>query len=67
MVCAYLAKAVDVEAIRNKRLLEEFWALCDEAGIARPKPGDTNQPALPIVVAATTKKGGRKKVETRCN
>jgi len=57
------AKAVDVEAIRNKRLLEEFWALCDDAGIARPKPGDANQPALPIVMPAAVKKGSRKKAK----
>ena len=57
------AKAVDVEAIRNKRLLEEFWALCDDAGIARPKPGDTNQPALPIAVPIAVKKGSRKKAK----
>jgi len=57
------AKAVDVEAIRNKRLLEEFWGLCDDAGIARPKPGDTNQPALPIALPAAVKKGSRKKAK----
>lgn len=57
------AKAVDVEAIRNKRLLEEFWALCDDAGIARPKPGDANQPALPLAMPAAVKKGSRKKAK----
>ena len=57
------AKAVDVEAIRNKRLLEEFWALCDDAGIARPKPGDANQPALPFALPAAVKKGSRKKAK----
>ncbi len=57
------AKAVDVEAIRNKRLLEEFWGLCDAAGIARPKPGDANQPALPIAMPAAVKKGSRKKAK----
>jgi hypothetical protein len=57
------AKAVDVEAIRNKHLLEEFWALCDDAGIARPKPGDANQPALPIALPPAIKKGGRKKAK----
>lgn len=57
------AKAVDVEALRNKRLLEEFWALCDDAGIARPKPGDANQPALPIALPAAIKKGSRKKAK----
>ena len=55
------AKAVDVEAIRNKRLLEEFWALCDSAGITKPKPGEVNQPSLPIAIPANIKKGGRKR------
>ena len=55
------AKAVDVEAIRNKRLLEEFWALCDSAGITKPKPGEANQPSLPIAIPATVKKGSRKR------
>ncbi len=57
------AKAVDVEAIRNKRLLEEFWALCDDAGIARPKVGDANQPALSIAMPTAVKRGSRKKVK----
>lgn len=57
------SKAVDVEAIRNKRLLQEFWELCDQAGIARRKPGDPNQPALPISIPITAKKPGRKKLK----
>jgi DNA modification methylase len=57
------AKAVDKEAMRNKRLLEEFWGLCDAAGIARPKPGDANQPTLPIAMPAPIKKSGRKKAK----
>ena len=55
------AKAVDVEALRDKRLLEEFWALCDNAGITKPKPGEANQPSLPIAIPANIKKGGRKR------
>ncbi len=54
---------MDKEAIRNKRLLEEFWALCDDAGVARPKPGDANQPTLPIALPVAIKKGGRKKAK----
>lgn len=57
------AKAVDVEAIRNKRLLEEFWALCDDASIARPKSGDATQPPLTIAMPAAVKKGNRKKAK----
>jgi hypothetical protein len=57
------AKAVDVEQLRNRRLLEEFWTLCDDAGIARPKPGDANQPALPIAIPSAVKKGSRKKAK----
>jgi hypothetical protein len=56
-------KAVDVEKIRNKRLLQEFWELCDQAGIARPKPGDPNQPSLPMPTPVTAKKTGRKKLK----
>lgn len=56
-------KAVDVEKLRNKRLLQEFWDLCDQAGIARPKPGDANQPTLPIPTPVATKKTGRKKLK----
>ena len=57
------SKAMDVEKIRNKRLLQEFWELCDQAGIARPKPGDPNQAALPISIPITAKKTGRKKLK----
>jgi DNA modification methylase len=56
------AKAVDVESIRNKRLLHEFWSLCDEAGVARPGPAGSNQPSLPLVLPAA-KKAGRKKLK----
>lgn len=57
------SKAMDVEKIRNKRLLQEFWELCDQAGIARPKPGDPNQARLPISTPVTAKKTGRKKLK----
>ncbi len=56
------AKAVDVESLRNKRLLQEFWELCDEAGINRPS-GDANQPQLPISIPITPKKKGTKKLK----
>ena len=56
------AKAVDVEAIRNKRLLQEFWDLCTEAGIARPS-GPSAQRTLPLPIPATVKKTGRKKLK----
>jgi hypothetical protein len=57
------AKAVDVEAIRNKRLLQEFWELCDQAGINRPNPQDPSQPTLAISTPVASKKGGRKKLK----
>lgn len=57
------SKAMDVEKLRNKRLLQEFWDLCDQAGIARPKPGDANQPTLPISTPVAIKKAGRKKLK----
>ena len=57
------AKAVDVEAIRNKRLLQEFWELCDQAGISRPNPQDPSQPTLAISTPVANKKGGRKKLK----
>lgn len=57
------AKAVDVEAVRNKRLLQEFWDLCTDAGIGRPRPGDPNQPSLPMSTPTTAKKTGRKKLK----
>jgi DNA modification methylase len=57
------AKAVDVEAIRNKRLLQEFWELCDQAGINRPSPQDPSQPTLAISTPVAIKKGGRKKLK----
>jgi hypothetical protein len=56
------AKAVDVEAVRNKRLLQEFWELCTTAGIARPS-GPTAQRILPLATSATTKKSGRRKLK----
>ena len=56
------AKAVDVEAVRNKRLLQEFWDLCAEAGIARPS-GPTAQQTLPLATPVTVKKTGRKKLK----
>jgi DNA modification methylase len=56
------AKAVDVEAVRNKRLVQEFWKLCTEAGIARTA-GASAQDALPLVIPTTVKKTGRKKLK----
>ena len=56
------AKAVDVEAVRNKRLLQEFWDLCTEAGIARPS-GPTAQGTLPLLTPTSAKKTGRKKLK----
>jgi DNA modification methylase len=55
-------KAVDVEAVRNKRLLQEFWELCNEAGIVRPS-GPTSQRTLPLVMQTTAKKTGKKKLK----
>lgn len=57
------AKAVDVEAIRNKRLRQEFWELCDASGISKPAPNNPNQPALPLTIPANAKKAGRKKLK----
>jgi len=55
-------KAVDVEAIRNKRLLQEFWDLCTEAGIARPS-GPSAQRTLPLSLPVSAKKQGRRKLK----
>lgn len=59
------AKAVDVEAIRDKRLRQEFWELCDEVGIARRQVGDANQRTLPLPVSAGKTKGKKKLKEVR--
>jgi DNA modification methylase len=56
------AKAVDVEAVRNKRLLQEFWDLCTEAGISRPN-GPSAQQTLPLITPTAGKKPGRKKLK----
>jgi hypothetical protein len=56
------AKAVDVEAVRNKRLLQEFWELCAEAGITRAS-ASSNQPALPLAPQTARKKTSRKKLK----
>ena len=56
------AKAVDVESIRNKRLLQEFWELCTEAGIARPS-GTSVQQTLPLVRPTAMKKLRSKKLK----
>ena len=56
------AKAVDVEAVRNKRLLQEFWDLCTEAGIARPNVSSTEQ-TLPLATPTKVKKTGHKKLK----
>jgi DNA modification methylase/DNA-directed RNA polymerase subunit RPC12/RpoP len=56
------AKAVDVEAVRNKRLLQEFWDLCAEVGVTRAS-GATGQQALPLAPKTQTKKAGRKKLK----
>jgi DNA modification methylase len=57
------AKAVDVEAIRNKRLMQEFWELCDASGISKPSPNNPNQPTLPLAIPVAAKKTGRKKLK----
>lgn len=59
------AKAVDVESIRNKRLLQEFRQLCDEAGVALPTAGAGAQPTLPIVLPAAKKTARKKLKEVR--
>lgn len=59
------AKAVDVEAIRDKRLRQEFWDLCDEVGIARRQAGDANQRTLPFPIPAGKTKGRKKLKEVR--
>ena len=59
------AKAVDVESIRNKRLLQEFRQLCDEAGVQLPSPGVTNQAQLPLVLPAAKKTARKKLKEVR--
>jgi len=59
------AKAVDVESIRNKRLLQEFRQLCDEAGVQLPSPGVSNQTQLPLVLPAAKKTARKKLKEVR--
>ncbi len=56
------AKAVDVESMRNKRLLQEFWELCAEAGITRPSAPSAQQ-TLPLPAVPAAKKPGRKKLK----
>jgi hypothetical protein len=55
--------AVNVEAVRNKRLLTEFWDLCAQAGINRPASEQPDQGRLPFPTAAPAKKGARKKLK----
>ena len=57
------AKAIDVETFRNKRLLQEFWELCDEAGIKRPVAGSQAQQSLPNLAVSSPKSSGRKKIK----
>jgi DNA modification methylase len=56
------AKAVDVEAVRNKRLLQEFGELCAEAGISQAS-GSSRQPSLQLGPQAAPKKNSRKKLK----
>jgi hypothetical protein len=58
-----LGKAVDVEAVRNKRLLAEFWDLCAQAGINRSASEQPDQGRLPFPAAVPAKKGARKKLK----
>lgn len=48
---------------RKQRLLQEFWELCDQAGISRQNPQDTSQQTLAISTPMAIKKGGRKKLK----
>jgi DNA modification methylase len=57
------AKAIDVETIRNKRLLQEFWELCDEAGIKRPVAGNQAQQSLPNMAVSSPKISAGKKIK----
>jgi hypothetical protein len=57
------AKAIDVETMRNKRLLQEFWELCEEAGIRRPMAGSQAQQSLPNLAASLPKSSGGKKIK----
>ena len=57
------AKAIDVETIRNKRLLQEFWELCDEIGIKRPVAANQAQQSLPNMAASSPKISGGKKIK----
>jgi DNA modification methylase len=59
------AKAVDVEAIRSRRLMQEFWELCDQAGISRPTAADSSQRDLPISTPVAKKLGRKKLKEVR--
>jgi 16S rRNA G966 N2-methylase RsmD len=57
------AKAIDVESIRNKRLLQEFWDLCDDAGIKRPVAGTQSQQTLPNLALGSSRSAGGKKLK----
>jgi hypothetical protein len=57
------AKAIDVETIRNKRLLQEFWELCDESGIKRPAVGTQAQQSLPNLAVSSPRSSGGKKIK----
>lgn len=58
-------KAVDVEAVRNKRLFAEFWDYAAQAGISKRKPGDPNQGSLAIQETAKKKTKLKKLKEVR--
>jgi len=58
-------KAADVEAVREKRLVSEFWSYAEQAGVHRRKPGDPNQANLPIGETGKKKAKAKKLKEVR--
>ena len=55
-------KMADVEAIREKRLLNEFWEYLPD-GYAKPQPGDTMQTVIPGMESKAKPKGKTKKLK----
>lgn len=55
-------KMADVEAVREKRLLNEFWEYLPD-GYTKPQPGDTKQAVIPGMESKAKPKGKTKKLK----
>jgi hypothetical protein len=58
-------KAIDVEAVREKRLMAEFWSYAEQAGIFRKKAGDPDQGSLGLPETPKKKAKVKKLKEVR--